>query len=400
MLATALVACDSAPSDQTDRFAVAEITVPAAMESMGPNLAQGPDGTPVLSWIDRGQDVDSLRFATWSSGGWSEARTVVSGENWFVNWADFPSVVPVSASLWGAHWLAKRPAGGYAYDAYGAVSINAGETWSTGFTLHRDGTDTEHGFVTLYRQDAGIGAIWLDGRKMVNDVEPDPTSSGMTLRAATVLANSSLENERIIDDLVCDCCQTDVAITSDGPVAVYRNRSVDEYRDIYVSRLENGNWQPGVAVNDDRWNINGCPVNGPVIVAKDDDVVVVWFTTINEIPQVRMARSSNAGKNFSPPVDVITGETLGRVSAALLGNGDVAVGWLSSAADESHRLLVRQVTMDGTLGPINTVREHIAAFSFPQMLAIDNQLLLAWTEKNEERSRIGSALVSLGQTIN
>ena len=42
--------------------------------------------------------------------------------------------------------------------------------------------------------------------------------------------------EAAIDTRVCECCPTDVAVTSEGAVAVYRNRSASDVRDIYVTR--------------------------------------------------------------------------------------------------------------------------------------------------------------------
>ena len=41
----------------------------------------------------------------------------------------------------------------------------------------------------------------------------------------------------ILDQRVCDCCQTSVAKTQDGPVAIYRDRSEEEIRDIYMVRI-------------------------------------------------------------------------------------------------------------------------------------------------------------------
>jgi hypothetical protein len=164
-------------------------------------------------------------------------RGASPGDNWFVNWADFPSVVPISGSQWAAHWLVRREAGGYAYDIHAAFSEDAGNSWSEPFVPHTDGTDTEHGFVTLFPDPDGIGMIWLDGRKYINEYdENDVAASGMTLRAAVFRADQTASREVLVDDLICDCCQTDVAMTPSGPVAVYRDRSVDEIRDIYLTR--------------------------------------------------------------------------------------------------------------------------------------------------------------------
>ena len=61
-----------------------------------------------------------------------------------------------------------------------------------------------------------------------------------------------------------ECCPTTAVMTSDGPIAAFRNRTEDEIRDIYVSRLENGKWTEPRAVYRDNWKINACPVNGPM----------------------------------------------------------------------------------------------------------------------------------------
>ena len=113
-----------------------ELPIPAAAGSMAPNLATGADGTVVLSWIEPEGAGHALQFTVFDGNTWGDARTVVTGENWFVNWADFPSVVPVSASDWAAHWLVRREAGGYAYDIHAALSDDAGNSWSESFLPH------------------------------------------------------------------------------------------------------------------------------------------------------------------------------------------------------------------------------------------------------------------------
>jgi len=108
------------------------LQTPAAQGSMASNLAAGPDGSIVLSWIEPEGDGDALRFSVFEDGNWATTRTVASGEDWFVNWADFPSVVPVSESRWAAHWLQRREAGGYAYDIRAVLSDGLNDR-----TVHR-----------------------------------------------------------------------------------------------------------------------------------------------------------------------------------------------------------------------------------------------------------------------
>jgi hypothetical protein len=71
--------------------AVREIDSPAGPSSGEPNLFATADGRVFLSWIERtGEKRHALRFAVREGGKWSEPRVISEGDNWFVNWADFP----------------------------------------------------------------------------------------------------------------------------------------------------------------------------------------------------------------------------------------------------------------------------------------------------------------------
>ena len=397
-LACIVAGCGRGPAADADHYAIKLLQTPSAQGSMAPNLASGPEGTVVLSWIEPQGDGDALRFAIFDDQAWRDTRTVVSGDNWFANWADFPSVVPISKSRWAAHWLVRREAGGYAYDIQAAISDDAGISWSEPFTPHTDGTDTEHGFVTHFPDGDGVGMIWLDGRKMVNEYdENDVGASGMTLRAATFGGGHATDGETLVDDLICDCCQTDVALTSVGPVAVYRDRTVDEIRDIYLTRFVDGAWQPGKPVGADSWEIPGCPVNGPVIQAQGSNLAVAWFSAGNEQPKVQVAWSNDAGETMSAPIAVADGRLFGHVGAAMLPSGDMAVSWLSSAEGGTAELHVRRVSSSGAAGPDQVIAEAtgVAAFSVPQVLRVGENLLLAWTVASGQDSLVKTALVPL-----
>jgi len=391
-------ACSPQEAAIDDSQSTRSIPMVAAPGSMGPNLVRGADGTIVLSWMEPDSEGHALRHASFVDGAWSNPRTVIRGDNWFVNWADFPSVVPISDSLWAAHWLASQPAGGYAYDVRTAVSTDAGKTWSESIIPHTDGTDTEHGFVSMFADSGGVGMVWLDGRKMVNEYdETDKRASGMTLRSGTFDQDLLPFKETLVDDLICDCCQTDIAITADGPIAVYRNRTVNEIRDIYVSRREFGEWLPGHAVGNDNWEIAACPVNGPVIQADGSTVVVAWFTAPDDSPRVKVAWSDNSGRTFADPIEVATDRPLGHVGSALLPNGDLALSWLRSTGTGGAELLLTQVSRSGEFATPHVLEEadDVFAFSVPQLTREGNNLISVWTTEVDGTYGVASAIVPL-----
>ncbi len=391
ILILAVVTISAGCSRSPPPFEPQSISVPTHGNSTGPRLSTGPDSELLLSWMEPGDDGTAVRYSRFRDGAWTPPGSVVENAPLFVNWADLPSVVPLGNEHLGAHWLQKSEGDWYSYDVVFTQSFDGGATWSPPFTPHTDGTPTEHGFVSMTSVDGAAALVWLDGRKMINELTDDPIASGMMLRAAIVDGSDTLQAEQVIDKLICDCCQTDIALAASGPIAVYRDRTVDEIRDIYVTRYVDGQWQPGDPVASDDWEIAGCPVNGPSIAAQDSKVVVAWFSAAEE-PVVRIAISDDSGEHFSAPIEVVRSNTLGRVAVVLLDNGDIAVSWLQSSETGSV-INVRRVSADGSLGPIHAVTATAAAFSVPQMVRMGNDLVFAWTESVETAHRVVSARI-------
>jgi hypothetical protein len=376
-----LAACRG-PDPQEEWLETAvEVATPAGVGSRFPHLAALPGGA-VMSWLEPDSaDGMSLRHSTWNGGAWSVPGTVSTGRDWFVNWADFPSVVPVSDRMWAAHWLQQRPGDVYSYDARIAVSADAGRSWSPPMSPHDDGTPTEHGFVSLLPADPAVRAVWLDGRNTAGEHQHSSGAGGaMTLRSALIGPDARKRGPDVeLDGRVCDCCQTDAARTREGTVVVYRDRSDGEVRDIALVRLTAAGWSEPAHVANDGWRVEACPVNGPAVDARDDTVVVAWFTAPDR-PRVRLAFSADGGRTFSRPVEVAAGRVAGRVDVILLPDGRAVVSWLAETT-AAGEIRVQPFTRDGPAGVATVVsRSDVARSSgFPQMLLADGALLFAWT---------------------
>ena len=374
----------------------------APPESREPEMYATADGRVVLSWVERaGEKRYALRFAERDAAGWGSPRTVAEGDNWFVNWADFPSVIKLPDGSLAAHWLVKSGPGTYAYDVSLARSRDGGRTWDKPIVPHTDGTQTEHGFVSLLPlADGRLGAAWLDGRKL-KDVkgegdEHGPLPVSMTLRYAALDADGKLSDEAELDARVCECCQTSAALTADGPVVVYRDRSEQEVRDIFYVRWRGGAWSEPRPVHVDGWQISGCPVNGPSAAADGRRVAVAWYTEGGGSARVQAAFSGDAGETFGPPVRVDDGDAVGRVDVLLLPDGSALVCWLSGTA-EKGAIKVRRVRPDGGVDPVAVVAETDIARSsgFPRMARLGGEVHFAWTQFGKPpRVRTATADVS------
>lgn len=391
-----LAACGPAGAPDAWLGSITPVESPAGAGSRYPHLAAG-NGRVQMSWLQAlPAGGFALQHASWRNGSWSPSATVTAGDDWFVNWADFPSVVPVGATALAAHWLQQKPGNVYSYDVRIALSADGGATWSAPMSPHDDGTPTEHGFVTLFATSDGVHALWLDGRHTGGGHDHDGESAGaMTVRSAMIGADGRRAGGEVeIDGRACDCCQTDVASTSEGAVAVYRDRSEREVRDIAAVRFADGAWSPPVHVHDDGWRIDACPVNGPAIDAHHRTVAVAWFTA-PDVPRVRLAFSRDAGRSFDPPIEVAGGNVAGRVDVVLLDDGRAVVSWLQQSAGGTE---IRAQAFDagGPAGAAVVVAasSEQRASGFPQMVRAGDGLLFAWTESGDP-TRVRTAYATL-----
>ena len=191
-------------------------------------LFRSLDGAPLLSWIEPEGPGGVLRYARFDGDAFGDPREIVRSERMLVSWADFPSVTPIIGDLWFAHWLRKRPEG-FAYDVALAISRDGGQSWSDAGQLNEDDAEAEHGFVSVIAWNERFGAFWLDGRELATaSLDGSGPLPGTSLRLASFDGDGAISAREIVDSLVCDCCQPDVALTSAGPIVVYRDRTEEE----------------------------------------------------------------------------------------------------------------------------------------------------------------------------
>jgi len=391
-----VIACSERPTVITPLSSLTEMASPAADGSGEPNLNAAPDGRVILSWIEPADTVTTLlRFASASGERWSTPATIASGDDWFVNWADFPTVTVTEDGTMFAHYLQRSGEDTYAYDVMVTISRDGGATWGAPVKPHRDETRTEHGFVSMvpWTQD-GVLIVWLDGRKTAGE----GGGHEMTLRAAHMDATGRLSAEAELDGRTCDCCQTAAVRTADGAIVAYRDRSAEEVRDIAYVRFDGRAWSPPRTLHADGWHIEGCPVNGPALDNDGDRVVIGWFTMAQESPRVFVTMSTDAGVNFGEPIRIDDGDPLGRVDVVQLPNGGVLVTWLEAAGESAH-VQARLVAPSGEPGLSVKLSDsdRSRGSGFPQAIRSGDRVYFAWTRSGDP-SRVESSLLSLAGT--
>ena len=356
---------------------IVEVRSPAAAESGQPFLASS--GKEVwMSWMEKtSATAHELKHSRWN-GEWSTPETIVSGVPLFVNWADFPSLLPLTGDRLVAHWLEKKGEGTYAYFVMTSLSEDGGRTWSPPVAAHTDTSPNEHGFASLIDDGGGNYSItWLDGRKFSGDHD----SKGEMALMYSKVVRGGPRNELTLDPRVCDCCQTAAVQTANGLFIAYRDRSEGEIRDISYVRSVGDQWMPPKSINKDGWHIEGCPVNGPAVDALGDSVVVAWYTGADEQGRVRVAFSKNNGESFGSSVQVDDGNPSGRVDVLFLEDGSAVVSWLENLKEQGAEIRIKQIFPDGRSGQSLTVADtsQARASGFPRMARTGKDLLIAWT---------------------
>ncbi|HYN06521.1 MAG TPA: sialidase family protein [Vicinamibacterales bacterium] len=352
---------------------------PASDGSAQPNLTADRSGRVWLSWLEsRAGGGHRFQLSSLQESTWARPLTIAEGANFLANWADFPSVFVTSTGTLAAHWLQRGISAPYGIQI--RTSTDNGRTWTSPGTPHYDSASGEFGFVSFFETpDSGLGLVWLDGRKPAAG-SAAPMSHGMAVRAATV-RNGSPGAQTVVDPSVCECCQTSAARTAEGVVIAYRDRSDANIRDISVARFVKGVWSAPATVHADNWEINGCPVNGPVVTAVGDAVAVAWFTMAGGAPHVRVAFSTDGGRRFGAPIQAESRVTYGRLGMVMPSADRVLLSSIERG-DEGVELVVREVTRDGRPGVPVVVAPSTSDRSsgFARLALSGRRLVVAWTE--------------------
>jgi len=392
LLISILGAC-SFPKTKT--FELQQIEFPGITNSSLPSLSSSSDGL-ILSWVSKPNDsIAQLFYSRFDGENWTEPKLVTQGKNWFINWADFPAIVENKGNLLG-HILQKSSLATFSYDVILQVLQKGELEWKSNLPLHTDSTLTEHGFVSsVAYTDSSFFVSWLDGRNTGGGGHDHAAHSGsMSIRAAEVAMDGKVLWDELLDGKTCDCCQTSSAITSQGPIVIYRNRSDREIRDIAITRLVQGKWTEPRIIHEDGWEIAGCPVNGPKVSVLGETVLVGWFTASGNRPQVKFAFSRDSGKSFGNPLVLDSEGIIGRVDVSLLNDRSGVVSWIET---KGVKTLVYAASMDleGKMGlavPITEIDPGRKS-GFPQMKVFEGRVYFAWTEVLGNKTGIRTAVI-------
>lgn len=358
---------------------------PPAQPSSGmPFFTAGPTGEIYISWTDaiepRGH---ALRWSKWTGSAWTAPETAARGDNWFFNWADFPSLAVLPDGSMLAHWLERAPGGGkYGYGIRVARRAPGAQgVWTPAAAMNEKDEADYAGFLSF----AGGTAAYLappEQRPAVAAASHDGHDEHIkTLRFIRFERDGRVADDRQIDADVCSCCQTATAATKSGLLVAYRDHLPGEIRDISIVRLRNGKWSEPRTLHRDGWKINGCPTEGPSIALSGDSAGIAWVTRADGIGRVQVALSTDGGETFRAPIRGDDGDPVGRPNFVALDGKQSLLAWIERTGDGAE-IRVRRVYADGTLAPSMRVAKvsPSRATGLPKLAIHDGRVLAAWRD--------------------
>ena len=360
---------------------------PISINSKYPNLTETDRGLAIV-WYEPIVEGHALKWSEFNGRSWSKPVIVTTGEEYFINWADFPSIFYNGKNHLVVHWLEKNGDGTYDYVVKVSQSFDRGRSWSRPIIPHKDNKLGEHGFVSFFNASNNkVGLVWLDGRNMMGE-EHGHGYGQMNLYSTTIDKNGILGEEILLDDRVCECCPTSAVNIENDILVAYRDRSLSEIRNINLVRWNNSSWQKPHSLHNDNWKIAGCPVNGPKLAVTGNNVAAVWYTSPNENPIIYISFSKDGGKKFNSPIRIDNGNPIGRVDCIWLDSDRVLVSWMEMG-EKSTNVIFSTVYIENHKGSSKIVTQILPGRSsgHPVISRYRQNIFLAWTEEDKIQSK-------------
>ncbi|HEY0098102.1 MAG TPA: sialidase family protein [Pyrinomonadaceae bacterium] len=282
-----------------------------------PALAAAGDGSVFVAWVEHraGGEAD-----VWLAHLDGEAKPL--GAPVRVNpqagaataWhGDPPTIAVAPDSTVYVGWTARVPGAKHASTLYLSASRDGGRSFASPVKVNDDERPAAHGMHSLAAApDGRIYMAWLDERNVAPPPPPKPNSTHRHKEsnreiffAASTDGGRTFEANRRIASEVCPCCKTSLAAGADGRVyASWRQVLPGEFRHIAVAASTDGGrtFSSPAIVNDDKWQIAGCPVSGAALsLTNDGTLSVLWYTAGEAgTPGLYQTQSLDGGRTFAP----------------------------------------------------------------------------------------------------
>jgi hypothetical protein len=189
--------------------------------------------------------------------------------------------------------------------------------------------------------------------------------------------NGSFLPERIIDSVVCDCCNISMLVDTKGALNVYYRDNNDDIRDMArMTSTDNGlTFSKPQIMFTDNWKIAGCPHSGAFSTNYGQGTLVTWFSGSEKDKGVRLVTQD--GKRL-----ILANDPSARNGyAATQGNKAVFV-WEQNKGEQSQ--IAYQTLTGETVSDMNWISESVNGTNASSLL-LNNQAIVVYEVRNANK---------------
>jgi hypothetical protein len=240
--------------------------------------------------------------------------------------------------------------------------------------------------------DGRVHALWLDHRRTAGHaMHAGPDRSDLYYASLDRAASAPAA----ITNSVCFCCKTAIAAPRERILfAAWRHVYPGNLRDIAFAASADGGrtFGPPVRVSEDKWELAGCPDDGPAMTTGPRGRIhVVWPTLVSRPrpggtaakPEQAIAlfhAMSEDGRRFTPRVAVPTERQAHHPQLTTAPDGGLALAWDESGDGRRSIVFARGVLQpSGAVRFDRTVLSGGEGGSYPAVVAANGGALVAWT---------------------
>jgi hypothetical protein len=273
-----------------------------------PTFTKNSKGDPILYWTEKDdKNVLALYFSASKDGGktFSEKKLIYADAGLGSSRLMRPKLLfkkdGTMAAVFSYRTVFVAPAAPSTHEGHGkpaasepkpkrelqikyTVSKDNGSTWTTPTSVDSDTSRLVRGFfdaVVLANNEIAVAYL--------KDVKGSTKHEERDLRMV-ITKNGVFQPEKLIDPVVCDCCNISLLVDSKGTLNVFYRDNNNDIRDIaHMTSADNGASfsKPQILYND-KWEIKGCPHSGVSSVATAKGALVTWFSGATEQSGVRL----------------------------------------------------------------------------------------------------------------
>jgi hypothetical protein len=355
-----------------------------------PLLTQTPKGDVLMSWTEK-NDAGMINFSFSVSKDkgktFSESKVIYAGTGIgnsrlfrakllakkdgslvaiFANRAETPA--PATTQTQGQGGRGGR--GGRASLLVYTVSKDGGTTWTSPQAVDTDPSAGMRGFFdAIVLPNDEIAVVYL------KDVKGSTKHEERDLRLA-MTRNGVFQAEKLLDPVVCDCCNINLLVDAQGAFHVIYRDNNDDIRDFSrMTSTDNGaTFSKPQNIYNDGWKIAGCPHSGAISSANGKSTLIAYYTGAESESGVKLV--TQEGKKL-----LVLDDPSVKNPAIMTSANNAALLW-EQGTDKSQ--LVFKKIKGEKVSETLTVEGSENATNATGLL-IDNQLIIAHEVKQANK---------------